>query len=97
MYAASWISVTSWEHVNLKVTENFMHWSPATLPYGYSESVENSLVLAYRNLPEMRSTHEVLGVPNVSARFGTYPQIWNIAMSLVASLVPKVILPLTIV
>ncbi|KAG0557205.1 hypothetical protein KC19_11G110300 [Ceratodon purpureus] len=44
------------------------------------------------NLPEVKSTHEVLKVPNVSARFGTYPQIWNIAMSLVASLVPKDIL-----
>uniref|UniRef100_A0A7I4BLJ8 Saccharopine dehydrogenase NADP binding domain-containing protein n=1 Tax=Physcomitrium patens TaxID=3218 RepID=A0A7I4BLJ8_PHYPA len=44
------------------------------------------------NLPEVRSTHEVLKVPSVSARFGTYPQIWNIAMGLVASLVPKDIL-----
>ena len=38
----------------------------------------------------MRSTHEVLGVPSVSARFGTYPQIWNIAMGTIATLVPKV-------
>jgi len=43
-------------------------------------------------LPEVKSTHEVLKVPSVSARFGTYPQIWNIAMGMVASLVPKVIL-----
>jgi hypothetical protein len=41
-------------------------------------------------LPEVRSTHEVLGVPSVSARFGTYPQIWNIAMGTIATLVPKV-------
>lgn len=41
-------------------------------------------------MPEVRSTHEVLGVPSVSARFGTYPQIWNIAMGTIATLVPKV-------
>ncbi|KAG0609523.1 hypothetical protein M758_8G191200 [Ceratodon purpureus] len=44
------------------------------------------------NLPEARSTHEVLKVPNVSVRFGTSPHIWNLAMGLVASLVPKDIL-----
>ncbi|KAM5584656.1 hypothetical protein ABKV19_004163 [Rosa sericea] len=32
------------------------------------------------NLPEVRSTHEVLGVPTVSARFGTAPFFWNWAM-----------------
>ncbi|XP_057837415.1 uncharacterized protein LOC131047645 isoform X1 [Cryptomeria japonica] len=40
------------------------------------------------NLPEVGSAHEVLGVPTVSARFGTAPFIWNWAMSAVANLVP---------
>ncbi|KAM7279727.1 hypothetical protein ACFE04_006861 [Oxalis oulophora] len=34
----------------------------------------------FRNLPEVRSTHEVLGVPSVSARFGTSPFFWNWGM-----------------
>ncbi len=38
----------------------------------------------------MTSTHEVLGVPSVSARFGTSPHIWNVAMAAVAALAPKV-------
>jgi hypothetical protein len=42
------------------------------------------------NLPEVTSTHEVLGVPSVSARFGTSPHIWNVAMAAVAALAPKV-------
>ncbi|KAL3828216.1 hypothetical protein ACJIZ3_017018 [Penstemon smallii] len=40
------------------------------------------------NLPEVRSTHEILGVPSVSARFGTAPFFWNwgmIAMSFLPS------------
>ncbi|CAK9253947.1 unnamed protein product [Sphagnum jensenii] len=41
------------------------------------------------NLPEVTSTHEVLGVPSVSARFGTSPHIWNVAMAAVAALAPK--------
>lgn len=56
--------------------------------------MDKSICSGYRNLPEVKSTHEVLKVPSVSARFGTYPQIWNIAMGMVASLVPKVILSL---
>ncbi|KAK6164108.1 hypothetical protein DH2020_000972 [Rehmannia glutinosa] len=32
------------------------------------------------NLPEVRSIHEVLGVPTVSARFGTAPFFWNWGM-----------------
>ncbi|KAK9274323.1 hypothetical protein L1049_019137 [Liquidambar formosana] len=33
------------------------------------------------NLPEVRSAHEVLGVPTVSARFGTAPFFWNWGMT----------------
>jgi saccharopine dehydrogenase-like NADP-dependent oxidoreductase len=40
------------------------------------------------NLPEVGSTHEVLGVPTVSARFGTAPFFWNWAMSAVVNLAP---------
>lgn len=40
-------------------------------------------------LPEVGSTHRTLGVPNVSARFGTDPEFWNWAMVLMARLVPK--------
>ena len=37
------------------------------------------------NLPEVRSVHETLGVPSVSARFGTN-DLWNIGMVLVSKL-----------
>ncbi|KAF3794534.1 hypothetical protein EJ110_NYTH07385 [Nymphaea thermarum] len=40
------------------------------------------------NLPEVRSSHEVLGVPTVSARFGTAPFFWNWGMIAIANLVP---------
>ncbi|KAL2629903.1 hypothetical protein R1flu_014589 [Riccia fluitans] len=41
------------------------------------------------NLPEVESTHSVLGVPSVSARFGTDPAIWNWGMSAVAQFAPE--------
>lgn len=41
------------------------------------------------NLPEVRSTHEVLGVPTVSARFGTSPFFWNWGMEALTYLLPK--------
>ncbi|BBN07033.1 hypothetical protein MPTK1_4g00390 [Marchantia polymorpha subsp. ruderalis] len=41
------------------------------------------------NLPEVASTHEVLGVPSVSARFGTDPALWNWGMSAVANFAPE--------
>ncbi|PKA53012.1 hypothetical protein AXF42_Ash001993 [Apostasia shenzhenica] len=44
------------------------------------------------NLPEVRSGHEVLGVPTVSARFGTSPFFWNWGMDALASFVPARIL-----
>ena len=42
------------------------------------------------NLPEVKTGHEVLRVPSVSARFGTSPFIWNWGTWLVARLAPKV-------
>ena len=44
------------------------------------------------NLPETESCHSVLGVPNVSARFGTSPGIWNGAMAALAALLPRSVL-----
>ncbi len=41
------------------------------------------------NLPEVLSGHQVMRVPNISARFGTDPELWNIAMWLSARLMPK--------
>lgn len=43
-----------------------------------------------RNLPEVRSAHEVLGIPTVSARFGTAPFFWNWGMSAMTNLLPPV-------
>ncbi|XP_026659657.2 uncharacterized protein LOC103705067 isoform X3 [Phoenix dactylifera] len=45
-----------------------------------------------RNLPEVRSAHEILGVPTVSARFGTSPFFWNWGMEAIANFVPADIL-----
>ena len=44
------------------------------------------------NLPEVGSAHSVLGLPTVSARFGTDPPFWNWAMQAMAALVPQHIL-----
>ena len=41
------------------------------------------------SLPEVASGHQVFGVPSISARFGTDPDVWNWAMWLMARLVPK--------
>ncbi|GBG69168.1 hypothetical protein CBR_g3868 [Chara braunii] len=41
------------------------------------------------NLPEVASAFKILKVPSVSARFGTDPFFWNLAMEAVAALVPK--------
>lgn len=41
------------------------------------------------SLPEVASGHRVFGVPNISARFGTSPDVWNWAMWAMARLVPK--------
>lgn len=44
------------------------------------------------SLPEVASGHSVLGVPSISARFGTEPDFWNWAMWLLARVVPRNIL-----
>ncbi|KAJ1420648.1 Saccharopine dehydrogenase, NADP binding domain [Sesbania bispinosa] len=41
------------------------------------------------NLPEVRSAHEILGVPTVSARFGTAPFFWNWGMEAMTTLLPS--------
>ncbi|GAB2212262.1 hypothetical protein Droror1_Dr00025614 [Drosera rotundifolia] len=41
------------------------------------------------NLPEVSSAHQVLGVPTVSARFGTAPFFWNWGMVAMTSLLPQ--------
>ncbi|KAI4386236.1 hypothetical protein MLD38_004184 [Melastoma candidum] len=41
------------------------------------------------NLPEVRSIHEILGIPSVSARFGTAPFFWNWGMSAMTNLLPR--------
>lgn len=38
------------------------------------------------NLPEVATCHETLGIPSVSARFGTSPGVWNGAMWLLSKL-----------
>lgn len=48
------------------------------------------LSLFFRNLPEVRSAYEVLGVPTVSARFGTAPFFWNWGMEAMTNLLPPV-------
>ncbi|KAJ0021130.1 hypothetical protein Pint_30990 [Pistacia integerrima] len=44
----------------------------------------------FRNLPEVRSAHEILGVPTVSARFGTAPFFWNLGMVAMTKLLSPV-------
>lgn len=46
--------------------------------------------MVFRNLPEVRSAHEILGVPSVSARFGTAPFFWNWGMEAMTKLFPAV-------
>ncbi|XP_057500382.1 uncharacterized protein LOC130784508 [Actinidia eriantha] len=40
------------------------------------------------DLPEVTSAHQVLGVPTVSARFGTSPFFWNWGMEVMTNLLP---------
>ena len=44
----------------------------------------------FRNLPEVKSTHKFLGVPTVSARFGTSPFLWNWGMEAFTNILPVV-------
>ena len=41
------------------------------------------------NLPEVESTHRYLGVPNVEARFGTDPGLYNAIMSVMSKVLPR--------
>jgi hypothetical protein len=41
-------------------------------------------------LPEVKSAHKFLGVPTVSARFGTSPFFWNWGMEAFANFLPVV-------
>ncbi|KAK3023203.1 hypothetical protein RJ639_043668, partial [Escallonia herrerae] len=41
------------------------------------------------NFPDVRSAHEILGVPTVSARFGTAPFFWNWGMLAMTNLLPS--------
>lgn len=40
------------------------------------------------NLPEVRTAYEILGIPSVSARFGTAPFFWNWGMEVMTALLP---------
>lgn len=40
------------------------------------------------NLPEVSTAHKILGIPTVSARFGTAPFFWNWGMEAMAALLP---------
>ncbi|XVF47323.1 hypothetical protein PTKIN_Ptkin03bG0100200 [Pterospermum kingtungense] len=42
----------------------------------------------FRNLPEVRTAHEILDVPTVSARFGTAPFFWNWGKEAMTNLLP---------
>ena len=44
------------------------------------------------NLPETATAREVFGAETVKTRFGTSPGVWNFAMTLMASLVPRDVL-----
>lgn len=48
------------------------------------------LEYVFRNLPEVRSAYDILGVPTVSARFGTSPFFWNWGMQAIVNFVPFV-------
>jgi len=51
--------------------------------------------MVFRNLPQVRSAHQILRVPTVSARFGTAPFFWNWGMESLTTLVTPVCSSLT--
>lgn len=57
----------------------------------FGKAVGKKSVYLY-SLPEVASGYEIFGVPSISARFGTAPNIWNWGMVALARLVPKSIL-----
>ncbi|KAJ8904624.1 hypothetical protein NDN08_001142 [Rhodosorus marinus] len=60
-----------------------------TVDFGEQVGHKNVFLL---NLPEVLSIAEVYKVPNISARFGTAPGIWNVLTRFMAYAVPKNIL-----
>lgn len=63
--------------------------SPRVVDFG--PGVGRKTVYLY-NLPEVISCHRNLGVPSLSARFGTAPEVWNWGMVLAARLLPRNVL-----
>mmetsp|Transcript_20864 Transcript_20864/g.47035 ORF Transcript_20864/g.47035 Transcript_20864/m.47035 type:complete len:342 (+) Transcript_20864:1-1026(+) len=44
------------------------------------------------NLPEVVTAHQVLGVPDVDATFGTAPEFWNVLLEAIVKVVPRSLL-----
>lgn len=77
---------------------NVFHWVPL-LSQGKTIKILCSFVIShyhingldyFRNLPEVKSTHKILRVPTVSARFGTDPFFWNWGMETFVNFLPAV-------
>jgi len=68
-------------------------FKPVSMPrvVDFGPGVGRKKVYLY-NLPEVASCHRNLGVPSVSARFGTAPDLWNLGMSLTARVLPGSVL-----
>ncbi|KAI3687797.1 hypothetical protein L1987_81500 [Smallanthus sonchifolius] len=60
--------------------------------YAFSMMLTRKKDVHLLNLPEVTSTHEILGVPTVSARFGTAPFFWNWAMDAMTRFLPSEVL-----
>lgn len=79
----------------LSLVSPFRDNSAVTLPpvsnrrvVDFGKGVGKRSVYLY-SLPEVSSGHDVFGVPNISARFGTSPEVWNWAMVALARFVPR--------
>lgn len=78
------IAYNNGKEIKLKPYSNMM-----TIDFGKGVGKKDVFLL---NLPEVRSAHEILGVPTVSARFGTAPFFWNWGMETLARILPANIL-----
>lgn len=47
--------------------------------------------VAHLNLLETASIHDVLGIPNITTRFGTAPAFWNTLLGVMAQLPPSIL------
>jgi hypothetical protein len=47
--------------------------------------------VAHLNLLETASVHDVLGIPNITTRFGTAPAFWNTLLGVMAQLPPTIL------